>query len=85
MLTVHLKILLENMSNQFEHMRVERNHGHSQVLEDTSTLDQERIWTRSQGEVLKKILGQEGYLWNHHQNNTDEISLQMNKHHNYLS
>lgn len=73
------------MSNQFEHMRVERNHGQSQVLENTEYFrpgeDLDKVIRRG----TKKILGQEGYLWNHHQNNRDEISLQMNKHHNYLS
>lgn len=34
MLTVYLKILLDNMSHQFEYMRVERSQGQSQVVED---------------------------------------------------
>lgn len=50
-----------------------------------STLYQGRIWTGSPGEVQKTICGQEGSLWNHHQINTGDIYLQMNKHHNYLS
>lgn len=39
------------------------------------TSHRERVWTRPQGEVLKKTFGQGGYLWNHHQKNRDEISL----------
>lgn len=35
MLTVHLKILLENTLNQCEYKRRDRGHGKSQVAEDT--------------------------------------------------
>ena len=59
--------------------------GRAKLQRIQSTLDQGRIWTGSPGEVQGTIHGQEGSLWNHHQNNRGDISLQMNKHHNYLS
>lgn len=85
MLTVHLKILLESTLNQREYMRLERGHGKSQVAEDTEYFRPREDLDRISRRDTKTIHGQEGSLWNHLQNNRGDLSLQMNKHHNYLS
>lgn len=62
--TVHLKIGLENVLNGFENMRVDRGHGQSQVPGDMKDFRSGEDLDKAIREVLEKLLGQEGYLWN---------------------